>query len=106
MKTEMKTKRTLFLKRTYIVHFFEKFCRTHAFVPGSRHDFLLKLGASARRNGMNQEELDKLIGLAEPFCFAPDYAPGEIRRNITDSYDFTGQKMACEARESLSAMNT
>ena len=80
----------------FIVHFFERFCRTHTFVPGSRHSFLLKLGASARRSGMNQEELDKLIKLAEPFCIAPDYAPGEISRNITESYYFTEQKMAAE----------
>ena len=39
----------------FIAHFFERFRRTHTFVPGSRHDFLLKLGASARRNGMNLE---------------------------------------------------
>lgn len=80
----------------FIAHFFERFRRTHTFVPGSRHDFLLKLGASARRNGMNLEELDQLIALAEPFCFAPDYAPGEIKRNITDSYYFTEEKMAAE----------
>lgn len=80
----------------FIAHFFERFCRTHTFVPGSRHRFLLKLGASARRNGMNLDELDKLIQLAEPFCFAPDYAPGEISRNITESYHFTEQKMADE----------
>ena len=78
----------------FITHFFEKFCRTHEFVPGSRHDFLLKLGASARRQGFNLEELNQLIGLAEAYCFAPDYAPGEIARNITDSYHFTENRMA------------
>ena len=83
----------------FIAHFFERFCRTHTFVPGSRHDFLLKLGASARRNGMNLDELDTLIELAEPFCFAPDYVPGEIKRNITDAYHFTEQKMAAEDEE-------
>ena len=78
----------------FITHFFERFCRTHSFVPGSRHDFLLKLGASARRQGFNLEELNQLIGLAEPHCFAPDYAPGEIARNITDSYHFTENRMS------------
>ena len=77
----------------FITHFFEKFCRTHEFVPGSRHDFLLKLGASARRQGFNLEELNQLIGQAEAYCFAPDYAPGEIARNITDSYHFTENRM-------------
>ena len=80
----------------FIAHFFERFCRTHAFVPGSRHIFLLKLGASARRQGFSLEELDTLIKLAEPFCVAPDYAPGEISRNITESYYFTEGKMAAE----------
>ena len=70
----------------FIAHFFERFCQTHAFVPGSRHVFLLKLGASARRNGFDKDELKTLIELAEPFCFAPDYAPGEVSRNITESY--------------------
>lgn len=69
--------------------FYRRFCRTHTFAPGSRHDFLLKLGASARRNGMNSEELDLLISLAEQTLSAPDYKAGEIRRNITDSYRFT-----------------
>lgn len=72
-----------------IVRFFRRFCRTHSFVPGSRHDFLLKLGASARRNGMNLDELELLIILAEQTLSAPDYKSGEIRRNITDSYRFT-----------------
>ena len=80
----------------FIAHFFERFCRTHAFVPGSRHDFLLKLGASARRQGFNLAELNQLIAIAEPYCFAPDYAPGEICRNITDSYHFTENRMASE----------
>ena len=69
--------------------FYRKFCRTHTFEPGSRHDFLLKLGVSARRNGMNLEELELLISLAERTLFAPDYKTGEIRRNIIDSYRFT-----------------
>lgn len=72
-----------------VARFFERFCHTHTFAPGSRHDFLLKLGASARRNGMNLEELSLLVGLAELNCIAPDYPTGEIRRNITDSYHFT-----------------
>ena len=80
----------------FIAHFFEKFCRTHLFVPGSRHEFLLKLGASARRQGFNLDELNLLIGLAESYCYAPDYAPGEIARNITDSYHFTENRMAAE----------
>ena len=81
----------------FITHFFEKFCRTHSFVPGSRHEFLLKLGASARRQGFNLAELDELIVLAEGFCLAPDYAPGEVARNITDSYHFTENRMAVES---------
>lgn len=88
----------------YIAHFFEKFCRMHKFVPGKRHDFLLKLGASARRQGFNLEELNQLIALVESHCLAPDYAPGEIARNITDSYHFTENRMAagdhsCEVRD-------
>lgn len=72
-----------------VSRFFQRFCRTHTFVPGSRHDFLLKLGVSARRNGMNEEELSQLIALAELNCIAPDYRPGEISRNITEAYRFT-----------------
>ncbi len=72
-----------------VAGFYRRFCRNHTFAPGSRHDFLLKLGASARRNGMNSEELDLLISLAEQTLSAPDYKAGEIRRNITDSYRFT-----------------
>ena len=73
----------------FVHTFYHRFQQTHPFVPGKRHEFLLKLGASARRNGMNLEELSLLIKLAEMNLFAPDYAPGEIRRNITDSYRFT-----------------
>ena len=81
----------------FIAHFFEKFCRMHQFMPGKRHEFLLKLGASARRQGFNLEELNQLIALAESHCLAPDYAPGEIARNITDSYHFTENRMAGES---------
>ena len=88
-----KEKKTASGANGFIAHFFERFCRTHAFVPGSRHDFLLKLGASARRQGFNLEELNQLISLAELHCFAPDYTPGEIARNITDSYHFTENRM-------------
>ena len=81
----------------FIAHFFEKFCRMHQYVPGKRHEFLLKLGASARRQGFNLEELNQLIAFAESHCLAPDYAPGEIARNITDSYHFTENRMAGES---------
>ena len=72
-----------------IAAFFRRFTRNHTFAPGFRHDFLLKLGASARRNGLNEEELNRLIVHAERTLHAPDYKDGEIRRNITDSYYFT-----------------
>lgn len=72
-----------------VAGFYERFCRKHTFVEGHRHDFLLALGRSARRNGMTQEELDLLIRLAERSLVAPDYNAGEIRRNISDSYHFT-----------------
>ena len=70
-------------------HFFRRFCERHSFVAGKRHQFLLDLGRSARRNGMNLKELSLLTELAESNLTEPGYENGEITRNILDSYRLT-----------------
>ncbi|MBQ8888725.1 MAG: hypothetical protein IJY59_04480, partial [Bacteroidaceae bacterium] len=57
--------------------------------PLSRGEFGKSNCMKRGKNGINFEELSLLIKWAEMNLFAPDYAPGEIRRNITDSYHFT-----------------
>lgn len=78
--------------RGMVYRFLQNFIERHPYVPRHRHDFLLALGREAYRFGMDQNELNSLVILAESNLAMPDCDVYEIRRNILDAYKFGEQK--------------
>ena len=72
----------------FIRSFLADFRGRNAFVRGSRHDFMLKLGRVARYKEFSQAELQQLIAICTETCVESDFTAAEIEKSLTAGYQY------------------
>lgn len=70
--------------------FLREFEQKNVFMPGGRHNFMLKLGRAARYKGFSPVELEALKRLATPRFSENGYTEAEGEKDLLAGYEYVG----------------